>query len=393
MTIADPGTPTFLRAHNDRTALRLLLDHGPLSRSRLGELSGMSKPTASQMILRLERAGLIEKVGESAGGRGPNAVLYGVRRDVVTGVAISVLGDAISAVVVDALGTEHPVARIGIAGEERSPERDVDRAVAAACAAADIARETVSMIAVGVQAAVDAKRDQLSFTDTLPGWPATGAHALITGSTGLGVVLGNDVNLAAMAERAYGAAQDDPSFVYFWIGEGLGLGIDVDGVVQRGAGGGAGEIGYLPVSPAGLELVPDARDLTDLLGAKAIVALLGGAPGQELGDVLASVPLTAAHIDALADRIVVALTPVLALLDPAAIILGGPTGLAGGETLAARVQERIEAIDSARSSVRPASAHTDVRVSGTGTEPVLRGAGRLLVDHIRARLEDGILPA
>ncbi|MCT9819278.1 ROK family protein [Microbacterium sp. W1N] len=393
MTIADPGTPTFLRAHNDRTALRLLLEHGPLSRSRLGELSGMSKPTASQMILRLERAGLIEKVGETAGSRGPNAVLYGVRRDVVTGVAVSILGDEIAAVVVDALGTEHPVAHIAVAGEQRSPERDVDRALDAACTAAGIARDTVSMIAIGVQAAVDAKRDELSFTDTLPGWPQTGAHALISGSTGLSVVLGNDVNLAAIAERAFGAAQDEPSFVYFWIGEGLGLGIDVDGIVQRGAGGGAGEIGYLPVPPAALELVPGARDLTDLLGAAAVVALLGGAPGADLRDVLAATPLTDDHVAALAERIVLALTPVLALLDPAAIVLGGPTGIAGGDALAAVVQQRLAVIDDARSSVRPASAHTAVRMSSTGPEPVLRGAGRLLVDHIRARLEDGILPA
>ncbi len=192
---------------------------------------------------------------------------------------------------------------------------------------------------------------------------------------------------------SYGAAQEDPSFVYFWIGEGLGLGIDVDGIVQRGAGGGAGEIGYLPVPPAGLELVPGARDLTDLLGAAAVVHLLGGAPGQQLRDALASTPLTDAHRAALADRIVVALTPVLALLDPAAIVLGGPTGLAGGAALAARVQERIDAMETARMSVRPASARTDVRVSTTGPEPVLRGAGRLLVDRIRARLEDGILPA
>ena len=56
MNQIDPGTPTWLRARNDRTAFRLLLEHGPLTRARLGELSGMSKPTAAQMLARLDTA-------------------------------------------------------------------------------------------------------------------------------------------------------------------------------------------------------------------------------------------------------------------------------------------------------------------------------------------------
>ena len=59
-----PGTPGLLRSMNDRTALTLLLDHGPLTRARLGELSGLSKPTASQVVARLEQAGLISAAGQ-----------------------------------------------------------------------------------------------------------------------------------------------------------------------------------------------------------------------------------------------------------------------------------------------------------------------------------------
>ncbi|MEU4929764.1 MarR family transcriptional regulator [Streptomyces yokosukanensis] len=36
------------------TALDILLAHGPLSRSQLAELSGLSKPTATHMLTRLE---------------------------------------------------------------------------------------------------------------------------------------------------------------------------------------------------------------------------------------------------------------------------------------------------------------------------------------------------
>src|SRR5215211_5714825 len=73
-----PGTPRLLRAINDRSALELLLEHGPLTRPQLGTLTGLSKPTASQLLERLERKGLVEAVGAREGGRGPNARLYAV---------------------------------------------------------------------------------------------------------------------------------------------------------------------------------------------------------------------------------------------------------------------------------------------------------------------------
>src|ERR671930_709514 len=71
-----PGTPRLLRAINDRAALELLLTRGPLTRAQLGELTGLSKVTASQLVERLEERGLVTRVGEQAGGRGPNAPLY-----------------------------------------------------------------------------------------------------------------------------------------------------------------------------------------------------------------------------------------------------------------------------------------------------------------------------
>src|SRR5919206_703958 len=73
-----PGTPRLLRAINDRAALELLLEQGPLTRARIGELTGLSKVTASQLVERLEERGLVARVGEQAGGRGPNASLYAV---------------------------------------------------------------------------------------------------------------------------------------------------------------------------------------------------------------------------------------------------------------------------------------------------------------------------
>ncbi|QAY74730.1 ROK family transcriptional regulator [Agromyces protaetiae] len=384
MSQIDPGTPTWLRTHNDRTAFRLLLEHGPLTRTQLGELSGMSKPTAAQMISRLERVDLIHAVGEVSGGRGPNAVSYGVRTDRIVGVAVSILADGSHAVVVDAADAEHPIVAVPHEPSGRTPEDDVRRAVRAASEAAGVDPANVSHVVVGVQAAVFAERDALSLTDTLPGWPATGARGRIEEALGLQVVLENDVNLAAIAERAVGIAADVSSFAEFWIGDGLGVALDFDGVVHRGASGGAGEIGYLEASRSAIRLVPEARDFTDLLGGPVVADLLGARDGEGLADVLPRLAGDEAALDAIAERVAITIGPVVAVVDPALVVLAGPTSLAGGEALAARVAERID---------RSAHPTLAVRVSGTGDQPVLLGARRLLVDRIRDLLEADITTA
>jgi predicted NBD/HSP70 family sugar kinase len=349
------GTPAWLATQNDRAAFRLLLAHGPLSRSQLGELSGMSKPTAGQMIARLERAGLIGPAGEVTGARGPNATSYGVRTDSLTGVAISMLEEGIEAVLVDPTDAIHPVTALPT-GTDRTPVGDVMAAVGAACAAAGVRRDSVSLIVIGVQAAFDSETDRLSFTDTLPGWPEQGARAAIEEATGLAVIIENDVNLATLAE---GAATGLVDFAYLWLGEGLGAGLDAGGHLQRGASGSAGEIGYLEVGWPGM---------TSLLGCETYADALAALPGNNRA------------LESLADRIALLVDTLAAVADPALVVLGGPTALVGAERLAALVQARV--------ALR---RELPVLAARAGSHPVLLGARRLLVESIRERLEDAIV--
>lgn len=377
MSQIDPGTSSWLRTRNDREALHLFLEHGPLTRSRLGELSGMSKPTATQMIARLERADLVRPVGEVSGSRGPSAVSWGVRTDMITGVAVSMLDDGIQTVLVDAAGAEHPIVELAVDGEERSPERDLRRAIQAACEAAGVREDTVEAVTVGVQAAVSSDHDVLSLTDTLPGWPAQGSRQRIEQELDVAVTLENDVNLATMAERALGVAQDAGSFALLWIGAGLGVGVDLGGTIHRGAHGSAGEVGYLTVAAG--PGTPGAVT-TDLVGGGVVLDLLGHAQDRYPQGIEA-LAQNEAVLAELASRIGLTLEPVLAVLDPALVVLGGPTCLAGGERLATLVAQRLE---------KAGGLAPSVRLSGIGDSAVLLGAKRLLVEQIRQRLEERI---
>lgn len=384
-----PGTPSWLREQNERTALALLLDHGALTRNRLGELSGLSKPTTGQIVSRLETIGLVEIVGEVSGGRGPNAANYGVRADRVLGVAIDIDEAIIRSTVVDAAGTEHPVVETlidaggnnGEAGASPSAAADIRSAIAAACSAARANRDAVRLLSIGVQGAIDPRSDELSFIDTLPGWPRQGIRAHLESALDREVQIDNDVNLAAIAERSEGSGAGSGSFALLWMGDGLGLAVDLGGTVHRGAAGGAGEIGDLPVPQSATVVDQKATNLQDLIGGDTIVDIAreNGMTGtaRDIVAALADHPARAAVLAAIAPRIALGVVPVLAILDPELIVLGGPIGTAGGELLADLVRAEI-------AGTTP--WHPNVTRSTVPEFPVLRGAREALLHQVRQRL-------
>lgn len=377
-----PGTPGWLALRNDQAALALLLDEGPLTRNRIGELTGLSKPTAAQIVARLEEAGLIRTAGELSAGRGPNAVTYDVRLDRTLGVAIDVDETVLRATVVDARGSQRPVATVALdASHPRSAEGDVRRAIDAACTAAGVEPAAIVEIVIGVQAATDPAADRLNFTDTLDGWPMQNARGELEAGLGIAVTLENDVNLAAIAERAEGAGAEAPGFALLWLGEGLGLSIDLDGTILHGATGGAGEIGYLPAPRTAIAIDPDAEDLQELVGGSAVARAASAVLGTPLDyahalDALAA-PGQERILAALAQRIAFALTPVIAVLDPSLVILGGPTGVAGGAPLADAVSAALRA---------SSSWNPTVHTTGAPADAVLLGARHVLVSRLRARI-------
>src|SRR5262245_54395964 len=105
------GSAKLLRAINSSAALSHLLDRGRLTRSDLRELTGLSKPTSSEMLRLLADAGLAMVAGRTSGGPGPTAEIYTPNPDAAYVVALSVRepGDpgraAIAGVMADLTGT------------------------------------------------------------------------------------------------------------------------------------------------------------------------------------------------------------------------------------------------------------------------------------------------
>jgi predicted NBD/HSP70 family sugar kinase len=387
------GRPAHLRVLNDRAALALLLEAGPLTRNEIARRTGLSKPTAAEIIRRLEAAGLLRESGVEAGGRrGPNAVTYEAIVDDRLAVAVDVQFVDVRSRVVDALGREHPVAVHRMTAEEIDSDA-VDilgAAIERAAAAAGIPADDVTAVGVGVQASVDHAADRLIFTDGLAGWPREQVAGTLADALGVRVEVENDANLAAIAERRSGTGRDAASFALLWLAEGLGVALDIAGRVHSGASGAAGETGYLAVPSDAAALEPDADVIADLVSETALVRLAArhGVTGPD-GDgswagVLAALPaLDDGHplFAELAERVGHNALPVLAVADPDVIILHGPTGIAGGEPLARATTRWL------RARTRWA---TEAVAPGVTEFPVLRGAGDLLVDRIRTAMAESV---
>lgn len=393
------GTPRVLRAMNDRAALDLLLEHGPLSRTRLGRLTGLSKPTASQLLARLEAAGLVVATGtggdgprdggpggsESGTGRpGPNAQLYAVDPTAAYAAGLDVTPERVLAAVADITGRtvgEHAVPTPGRHPAE-PVARQVTTALDGAVKAAGLTRSDVHRLVIGTPGAFDPTTGRLRYASHLPGWHSPALLDELAAALPMPVEYENDVNLAALAEQRLGAAKGHDDFVLLWNEGGLGAAVVLGGRLHRGFTGGAGEVGFLPVP--GVPLVrhvtkANSGGFQELAGSQIIPRLarelgISDLPEGPYAEVAAALVARAAEVDSgphrqllatYATGVATGLASLVSVLDPELIVLSGSALVSGGEPLRALVEAELGEL---------AAARPRLVLGAVLEQPVLRGA-------------------
>lgn len=394
---AGTATPHTARLINDRVAFDLLLGQGPLTRTELRALTGLSRPTVAELVDRLEAAGLVAAVGEAgADRRGPNARLYGVVPGRAHVAGVEVRPGTVLADIADLTGRTAGSARLPL-DPEAPPDRLVHDAIATACAAAGLGTDRPHAVVIGTPGLVDPASGDIDFVASLPHWHANLRDGL-RGRLGVPVVLENEVNLVGLAEHRLGAARGREDFALLSLGDGLGVAVVLRGRLHRGASGGAGEVSYLPVTapvPTGplLATAPTgtlggklAGSFQALAGGPAVLALAirHGLPADEDGAAGAVRAAVAgghgAFLDELAARVAVGAAGVCAVLDPGFLVLAGDVGTAGGAALAERVAAGIAALT---------PLPTEVRTATVDGDPVVRGAVLTALDLVYEELFGG----
>lgn len=371
------GSSRLLRSINESAALKLLLERGPLTRGDLRELTGLAKPTTSDVMRRLQDAGLAKIVGRTSGGPGPNAEIYAVNPDAAYGAAVSLRAEDGSLVTTVCDLTGEVRARTETSAAD--PVAAVGDAVQAACRQARIPLRRLDHVQLGVPGSYHERAEVIRYVD-VPGWSRPGLVGEIRKRLRTEVSVDNDVNLAAVAERNRGIAADADSFVLLWLGEeGLGLAIDLGGALLRGARGGAGEIGYMPVGLPTDRRVRDYHDLVSGASIRELAAQHGIRSGTGHGAVTAARESGAGEfLTEVATRIAVGLAAVVAVLDPPLVVLAGEVGQAGGADLHEAVGTALRGLS---------VLETAVASTGVTDDAVLLGA----LDATHAALRTAVL--
>ena len=329
----------LLRDLGDQAVLHGVFAAGPITRPEIAIATGLSKPTVSSAIARLEKAGLVRADGARAGARGRSPIAYVVSDRAGFTVGCEITDSTTHALAADLFG--EPLAR----REAATPAGD---GAAVAARATELVEEVIAAarpgsgepLAVGLSVPGVVEPDSGRVICLAHHVVADGAFdpaALLRERLGIPVHADNDVNLAALGERAFGVARDVSTLVYVAVATGIGMGIVIDDALVRGAHGAAGEIGYLPLAADPFDPRHHARGgLEDEIGAAGVLAahtraLAPGAPPAAdapavLERAAAGEPAARAVVSDVAARIATAIATVCAVVDPELVVLGGAIG-------------------------------------------------------------------
>jgi predicted NBD/HSP70 family sugar kinase len=363
----------MLREITDASILAEVFLHGRVTRVGLAETTGISGPTVWESVRRLTDAGLLREAGSrETHGRGRAATYYELTQSAGWVLALTVNQQGVHAraagMAGDVFAENHQEA--GAPGDADSLLKIIRLGVREAASHAD-GRGTLRAVAMSVANPV---RPGTSEIVAMPHSPFPEGMLLpsddIAEIAGAPLLIDNDVNLAALAERQAGPASLVSSFAYLFVGGGLGLALYTGDQLIRGAHGLAGEIGYLPAL-ADSELITLAESLarqgfrhTDApaINVAAVLDIIGQASAGDPAAVTAVREFGTSIGHAVAAACVVA--------DPELVLLGGPIG---------SQPALLEPVRTAVAQFWPARVLT----SHAGESAPLQGALHLALEHGR----------
>jgi glucokinase len=304
--------------------------------------------------------------------------------------ALDIGGTKLAVAVVTGDGATHGL-QVEPTYRDRGPDDVIARLFAMghrAVAAAGLG--PVAAVGISCGGPLDAKTGVLLCPFHLPGWINIPITAMAEAEYSLPAVLENDATAAALAEHRYGAGAGKATIVYLTISTGIGGGTVVAGKLHLGAAGNGGELGHITVRPGGRECRCGRRGcLEAYCSGTNISARAAEAAASRPSALTALDTITAADVEQAAragdpvaqevwDETTAllgqALTDIVNIIEPEAVILGGGVTRAG-DFLVGPVRAIVKS-----TAMPPAAAAVDVVRAGLGDEVCVVGAGAIAHD-------------
>ena len=239
-----------IRDLNRAAILRLIARHAPIARAEIARRLGLSPATVTGVTRDLIERGLVEVVARAPSRGGRPALLLDIVGSAAHALGIKIAADHIVGVRVNL--DADVVERFEHVFDATAPDA-LEQLVALLRPYVESTDESLSPllgIGLGVPGIVQ-YNSGATLTSPMLGWNEVPVGHLLQQSFRVPILVDNDVNTLAVAERLYGRGRDFENFITLTIGLGVGLGIVVNGDVHRGRLGGAGEFGHVTVDETG----------------------------------------------------------------------------------------------------------------------------------------------
>ena len=225
------------------------------------------------------------------------------------------------------------------------PEAVLETAVSAVTQLAGLAETTIgsfSSIGIGIPGAVDNGTGRVSHAVNL-GLAGLDLGAELSARLGRPVRIDNDVNAAALG--AFHLLEKDPahSMAFLNLGTGLAAGLVLGGQLWRGSRGTAGEIGHIPVDPAGPECPCGQRGCLEMVASGSAIARQWPTDDPKPARALflaaaAGDPLAIEVRQRLVENVAAAVRILVLTVDVDSVVIGGGLSSLGPDLLAAVVE-------------------------------------------------------
>jgi glucokinase len=391
-----PARPSDLRQANARGLLQLLQAHNPCSKADLVRYSGLSAPTVSSGIARLEELGLVERLGDgrSNGGRPPGMLRFNASYGYVASADIG--GTRLRMMLTDLDGVVMARWSVLLGAKQKTPQAVcclIAEGLRTMCRQSQAPMQKVMHLVAGAPGITNVTEGVVLSAPNLIGWENVPLRALLEEQVKTPCSIENDTNLAALGEHWQGVAQGVDDFIFIALGTGVGAGIFLKGQLYHGAQWSAGEIGYFGVSGSerGTMHTRETGQLERAIGGHGIEAewlrvLRATAPqvdreltslkATQIFDLAKEGDSRAIEVLRFVARILAnMITDISLLLNLDMVVLGGGVGI--HPSLCRETDNLVQRHEFARPALRS---------SGLGTEAQLLGAIALGLKQVEAQL-------
>ncbi|MEM7717678.1 MAG: ROK family transcriptional regulator [Pseudomonadota bacterium] len=312
------------RSHNRQVILDRIRTAGRIGRADIARSTGLSTQAVSNIIADLLSDRMIAEQGRQVVGRGLPAVQYALNAKGGFALGVEIRPDAVFSALLNLCGDKVASERMSLRANDRNAVTEAVRTLRDTLLKAS---KTPKNRLLGAGIVMPGPFGETGIRDgetELPIWADVAPDRWLSKALELPVVIENDANAAAIAERIVGTASGLKTYAYIYFGNGIGLGAVHGARLIAGAYGNAGEIGHIPVPAAGKSM-----PLESMVSRMSLIRALGkeGIAAESVDDLdrlyAAKTQVLMAWLENAQKPLEAAISIVENLFDPEAVILGG----------------------------------------------------------------------